>query len=65
LEQPNVLAHDFADATVLRAHLLNGCDYERLRLLDPVASGPGAIVQHVSTDEAPSPASRIISSSRS
>ncbi|GLS34010.1 Pimeloyl-ACP methyl ester carboxylesterase [Mesorhizobium albiziae] len=54
LKQPNVLAHDFGGATVLRAHLINGCDYERLLLIDPVAVRPwgSPFVQHVRKNEA-------------
>lgn len=40
LDRPDVLAHDFGGATALRAHLLNGCDYRSLTLIDPVAIGP-------------------------
>ncbi len=49
-----MLAHDFGGATVLRAHLLNGCDYERLLLIDPVAIRPwgSPFVQHVKVNEA-------------
>jgi pimeloyl-ACP methyl ester carboxylesterase len=54
LEEPNVLAHDFGGATVLRAHLLNNCEYKRLLLIDPVAIRPwgSPFVQHVRTNEA-------------
>ena len=49
LTRPKVLAHDFGGATSLRAHLLNGCDYEKLLLIDPVAVRPwgSPFVQHV------------------
>ena len=49
LEQPHVLAHDFGGATALRAHLLDGCDYASLTLIDPVAIAPwgSPLVQHV------------------
>jgi len=54
LERPNVVAHDFGGATVLRAHFLNGCDYENLLLVDPVAIRPwgSPFVQHVRQHEA-------------
>ena len=54
LEAPDVVAHDFGGATVLRAHLLNGCDYRRLLLFDVVAIRPwgSAFVQHVRNHEA-------------
>lgn len=53
LERPKVIAHDFGGATALRAHLLNGCDYEKLLLLDPVAIRPwgSPFVQHVRNHE--------------
>jgi pimeloyl-ACP methyl ester carboxylesterase len=40
LQRPDVVAHDFGGTTALRAHLLNGCDYRSLVLIDPVAIGP-------------------------
>lgn len=51
---PYVLAHDFGGATVLRAHLLNGCDYWKLLLFDVVAVRPwgSPFVQHVRDHEA-------------
>ncbi len=54
LEAPDVIAHDFGGATVLRAHLLNGCDYRRLLLFDAVAIRPwgSPFVQHVRNHEA-------------
>jgi pimeloyl-ACP methyl ester carboxylesterase len=53
LQQPDVVAHDFGGATVLRAHLLNGCDYRRLLLFDAVALRPwgSPFVQHVRKHE--------------
>ncbi len=53
LSRPKIIAHDFGGATVLRAHLLNGCDYERLLLIDPVAIRPwgSSFVQHVKMNE--------------
>jgi pimeloyl-ACP methyl ester carboxylesterase len=52
--QPDVLAHDFGGATSLRAHLLNGCDYDSLTLIDPVALKPwgSPFVRHVRSHEA-------------
>ena len=54
LGRPNVVAHDFGGATALRAHLLNGCDYEKLLLIDPVALHPwgSPFVHHVRAHEA-------------
>lgn len=49
LERPDVIAHDFGGATALRAHLLDGCEYRRLLLIDPVAIRPwgSPFVRHV------------------
>ncbi len=53
LKNPDVIAHDFGAATVLRAHLLNGCDYRKLLLFDAVAIRPwgSPFVQHVRDNE--------------
>ncbi len=53
LTLPNVLAHDFGGATVLRAHLIDGCDYRRLLLFDAVAvrHWGSPFVQHVRQHE--------------
>ena len=40
LSHPAVIAHDFGGATTLRAHLLHGCDYARLILMNVVAMRP-------------------------
>ncbi|CAG9242149.1 alpha/beta fold hydrolase [Paraburkholderia caribensis] len=37
---PDMVAHDIGGCTALRAHLLNGCEYRTLTLIDPVAVGP-------------------------
>ena len=49
LSRPDMLAHDFGGATALRAHLLNGCAYRSLTLIDPVAVAPwgSPFVRHV------------------
>lgn len=49
LERPEVVAHDFGGATVLRGHYLQGLRYRRLTLIDPVALAPwgSPFVQHV------------------
>jgi pimeloyl-ACP methyl ester carboxylesterase len=54
LERPKVIAHDFGGATALRAHLLDGCEYDKLLLFDPVAIRPwgSPFVQHVRKFEA-------------
>jgi pimeloyl-ACP methyl ester carboxylesterase len=53
LDRPKVMAHDFGGATALRAHLLDGCEYEKLLLIDPVAIRPwgSPFVQHVRNHE--------------
>jgi pimeloyl-ACP methyl ester carboxylesterase len=43
LERPDVLAHDFGGATVLRCNLLNGREFRSLTLVDPVAMSPWGI----------------------
>jgi pimeloyl-ACP methyl ester carboxylesterase len=54
IKTPNVIAHDFGGATVLRAYLLNGLDYRKLLLINPVAIRPwgSPFVQHVRRHEA-------------
>ncbi len=54
LERPRMLAHDFGGAISLRAHLLDGIEYDRLLLVDPVAARPwgSPFVQHVREHEA-------------
>ena len=54
LKKPDVVAHDFGGATALRAHLIDGCDYRSLTLIDPVAVRPwgSLLVQHVRRYEA-------------
>jgi pimeloyl-ACP methyl ester carboxylesterase len=54
LERPDVIAHDFGGATALRAHLLDGADYRKLLLIDPVALRPwgSPFVRHVRQFEA-------------
>ncbi|CAB3803822.1 hypothetical protein LMG28614_05895 [Paraburkholderia ultramafica] len=49
LKNPDVIAHDFGGATSLRAHLLDGCEYRSLTLIDPVAVAPwgSPFVRHV------------------
>lgn len=53
LKAPDIVAHDFGGATALRAHLLNGCDYRSLTLIDPVALAPwgSPFVRHVREHE--------------
>lgn len=54
LAGPAVVAHDFGGAVALRAHLLLGCDFERLVLIDPVALSPwgSPFFRHVQRHEA-------------
>jgi pimeloyl-ACP methyl ester carboxylesterase len=54
LQRPDVVAHDFGGATVLRALLLNGRSYRTLSLIDPVALAPwgSPFVRHVRQNEA-------------
>lgn len=53
LESPNMICHDFGAATTLRAHLLDGCNYEKLLMFDAVAIRPwgSPFVQHVRKHE--------------
>ena len=54
LQRPFVICHDFGAATVLRAHLLDGCDFARMLIFDAVALRPwgSPFVQHVREYEA-------------
>ncbi|HUN75447.1 MAG TPA: alpha/beta hydrolase [Steroidobacteraceae bacterium] len=54
LSKPDVVAHDFGGCTALRAHLLHGCEYGSLTLVDPVALAPwgSPFVRHVRDHEA-------------
>ena len=54
LSKPDVVAHDFGGCTALRAHLLHGCEYGSLTLVDPVALAPwgSPLVRHVRDHEA-------------
>ncbi|MGD1853364.1 MAG: alpha/beta fold hydrolase [Leptolyngbyaceae cyanobacterium] len=40
LKKPKIIAHDFGGAASLRAHLLHGCDFGSLQLIDVVALAP-------------------------
>lgn len=54
LSEPDVVAHDFGGCAALRAHLLHGCEYRSLTLIDPVALAPwgSPFVHHVRDHEA-------------
>ena len=53
LEHPAVIGHDFGGATVLRTHLINGREFEKIVLIDPVSISPwgSPFFQHVKTHE--------------
>lgn len=53
LDSPEVVAHDFGGATVLRAYYLQDLRFSRLTLIDPVALAPwgSPFVQHVRKHE--------------
>jgi pimeloyl-ACP methyl ester carboxylesterase len=53
LTRPDVVAHDFGGCTALRGHLLHGCEYRSLTLIDPVALAPwgSPFVRHVREHE--------------
>lgn len=54
LNCPSVIGHDFGGATLLRTHLLNKCDFEKIILIDPVAVSPwgSPFFRHVRLHEA-------------
>ena len=54
LERPAAVGHDFGGATVLRAHLLDERDFDRIVLIDPVAVSPwgSPFFRHVREHEA-------------
>ncbi len=53
LESPAIIGHDFGGATVLRTHLLNKQDFEKIVLIDPVSISPwgSPFFQHVKAHE--------------
>ena len=40
IEQPLIIGHDFGGTTVLRSHLLDKIEYNKIVLIDPVAKSP-------------------------
>ncbi len=54
LKQPAIIGHDFGGATLLRTHLLNARNFEKIVLIDPVAVSPwgSSFFQHVKKHEA-------------
>lgn len=54
LENPSIIGHDFGGTTVLRTHLINGRDFRKFVLIDPVAISPwgSPFFHHVNAHEA-------------
>ena len=54
LENPYIIGHDFGGTTVLRTHLINGCKFRKIVLIDPVAVSPwgSSFFKHVNAHEA-------------
>lgn len=54
LEKPQIVAHDFGGLAALRGHFINGIEYGKLHLIDPVALLPSgsAFYTHVAQHEA-------------
>ena len=54
IENPYIIGHDFGGTTVLRTHLINGRDFRKIVLIDPVAISPwgSPFFQHVNAHEA-------------
>lgn len=54
LENPFIIGHDFGGTTVLRTHLINERDFDKIVLIDPVALSPwgSPFFQHVNIHEA-------------
>ena len=54
LDSPAIIGHDFGGTTVLRTHLINNRDFDRMVLIDPVAISPwgSPFFQHVNAHEA-------------
>jgi pimeloyl-ACP methyl ester carboxylesterase len=53
IENPMIIGHDFGGTTVLRTHLINGRNFRRIVLIDPVAISPwgSPFFQHVNVHE--------------
>jgi pimeloyl-ACP methyl ester carboxylesterase len=49
LKNPAIIGHDFGGTTVLRTYLINGCKFNKIVLIDPVAISPwgSPFFQHV------------------
>ena len=57
LKQPAIIGHDFGGATLLRTHLTNSRNFDKIVLIDPVAVSPwgSQFFRHVKTYEAAFP----------
>jgi pimeloyl-ACP methyl ester carboxylesterase len=53
LEKPAIVGHDFGGTTVLRTHIINRRDFEKIILIDPVALSPwgSPFFKHVNRHE--------------
>lgn len=53
LVNPAIIGHDFGGTTVLRTHLINGRDFDKIVLIDPVAISPwgSPFFKHVNMHE--------------
>jgi pimeloyl-ACP methyl ester carboxylesterase len=53
LEKPAIVGHDFGGTTVLRTHLINKRDFDKIILIDPVALSPwgSPFFKHVNQHE--------------
>lgn len=53
LENPAIVGHDFGGTTVLRTHLIDGRDFHKIVLIDPVAVSPwgSPFFRHVQAHE--------------
>jgi len=53
LKNPLILGHDFGGTTVLRTHLINGCSFEKIVLIDAVALSPwgSPFFRHIKENE--------------
>ncbi len=54
LDNPAIVGHDFGGAAVLRTHLIDGRDFDKIVLIDPVAVSPwgSPFFKHVNKHEA-------------
>jgi len=54
LDNPAIIGHDFGGTTVLRTHLINGRNFVKIVLIDPVAVAPwgSPFFKHVNAHEA-------------